>query len=61
MWTRRLVGELIAKLYQVRLTEPGMGKGLQRWGLLPAPGQTGRRAGSQGRPSLAPGDVAEDP
>ncbi|MFG2629902.1 transposase [Streptomyces sp. NPDC048473] len=31
--TRRLVGELIAKLYRIRLTEPGMGKYLKRWGL----------------------------
>ncbi|MGJ3561945.1 winged helix-turn-helix domain-containing protein [Streptomyces sp. INA 01156] len=33
LWTRRLVGELIAKLYCVRLTEPGVGKYLRRWGL----------------------------
>ncbi|MGX1248369.1 transposase [Streptomyces ambofaciens] len=33
LWTRRLVGELIAKLYRVRLTEPGVGKYLKRWGL----------------------------
>ncbi|WP_455753435.1 helix-turn-helix domain-containing protein [Streptomyces halstedii] len=33
LWTRRLVGELIAKLYRVRLTEPGVGKYLRRWGL----------------------------
>ncbi|WP_307792401.1 winged helix-turn-helix domain-containing protein [Streptomyces verrucosisporus] len=33
LWTRRLVGELIAKLYLVRLTEPGVGKYLKRWGL----------------------------
>ncbi|MFD0078779.1 helix-turn-helix domain-containing protein [Streptomyces sp. NPDC127166] len=26
LWTRRLVGELIAKLYRVRLTEAGVGK-----------------------------------
>lgn len=29
----RLVGELIAKLYRVRLTEQGVGKYLRRWGL----------------------------
>ncbi|AQW49575.1 hypothetical protein SHXM_03038 [Streptomyces hygroscopicus] len=33
LWTRRLVGELIAKLYRVRLTEVGVGKYLKRWGL----------------------------
>ncbi|MGH3467627.1 MAG: winged helix-turn-helix domain-containing protein [Thermocrispum sp.] len=33
LWTRRLVGELIAKLCRVRLTEPGVGKYLKRWGL----------------------------
>ncbi|WP_406386522.1 winged helix-turn-helix domain-containing protein [Streptomyces sp. NBC_00211] len=33
MWTRRLIGELIAKLYRVRLTEPGVGKYPKRWGL----------------------------
>ncbi|WP_405786004.1 winged helix-turn-helix domain-containing protein [Streptomyces sp. NBC_01367] len=33
LWTRRLVGELIAELYRVRLTEPGVGKHLRRWGL----------------------------
>ena len=33
LWTRRMVGELIAKLYRVRLTEPGVGKYLRRWGL----------------------------
>ncbi|MFC8273243.1 winged helix-turn-helix domain-containing protein [Streptomyces sp. NPDC057271] len=27
------MGELIAKLYRVRLTEPGVGKYLKRWGL----------------------------
>ncbi|MFD4261426.1 hypothetical protein ACFWR9_28320 [Streptomyces sp. NPDC058534] len=30
LWTRRLVGELIAKLYRVRLTGPGVGKCLNR-------------------------------
>jgi hypothetical protein len=33
LWTRRLVGELIAKLYRARLTEPGVGRYLKRWGL----------------------------
>jgi transposase len=33
LWTRGQVGALIAKLYQVRLTEPGVGKYLKRWGL----------------------------
>ncbi len=33
LWTRRLVGDLIAKLYRVRLTESGLGKYLKRWGL----------------------------
>ncbi|WP_438818574.1 IS630 family transposase [Streptomyces brasiliscabiei] len=33
LWTRAGVGDLIAKLYQVRLTEPGVGKYLRRWGL----------------------------
>uniref|UniRef100_UPI00117DC8E6 winged helix-turn-helix domain-containing protein n=1 Tax=Streptomyces sp. NRRL B-24572 TaxID=1962156 RepID=UPI00117DC8E6 len=27
------MGELIAKLYRVRLTEPGVGKSLRWWGL----------------------------
>lgn len=30
LWTRRLVDELITKLYRVRLTEPGVGKYLKR-------------------------------
>lgn len=30
LWTRRLVGELIVKLYRVRLTDPGVGKYLRR-------------------------------
>nr|WP_079148412.1 IS630 family transposase [Streptomyces agglomeratus] len=33
LWTRGQVGALIAKLYRVRLTEPGVGKYLRRWGL----------------------------
>lgn len=33
LWTRRLIGDLIAKLYRVRLTEPGVSKYLKRWGL----------------------------
>ncbi|WP_455431774.1 winged helix-turn-helix domain-containing protein [Streptomyces hawaiiensis] len=33
MLTRRLIGELIFKLYGVRFTEPGVGKYLKRWGL----------------------------
>ncbi|GAA2974787.1 hypothetical protein GCM10010446_68790 [Streptomyces enissocaesilis] len=33
LWTRRLVGELITRLYRVRLAEPGAGKYLKRWGL----------------------------
>ncbi|MGW1848964.1 helix-turn-helix domain-containing protein [Streptomyces sp. NPDC001966] len=33
LWTRGLIGELIFKLYRVRLTEPGVGKYLKRWGL----------------------------
>ncbi|WP_241740844.1 winged helix-turn-helix domain-containing protein [Streptomyces sp. L2] len=33
LWTRRLIGDLIAKLYRVRLTEVGVGKYLKRWGL----------------------------
>ncbi|MGW6691870.1 IS630 family transposase [Streptomyces sp. NPDC054961] len=33
LWTRGQVGVLIAKLYRVRLTEPGVGKYLRRWGL----------------------------
>lgn len=39
LWTRRLVGELIAKLYRVRLTEVGVGKYLKRWG-CPSSGRT---------------------
>ncbi|MEU2113908.1 IS630 family transposase [Streptomyces sp. NPDC019507] len=33
LWTRAGVGDLIAKLYRVRLTEQGVGKYLRRWGL----------------------------
>ncbi|WP_444875623.1 IS630 family transposase [Streptomyces scabiei] len=33
LWTRAGVGDLIAKLYRVRLTEQGVGKCLRRWGL----------------------------
>ncbi|MFB7600148.1 IS630 family transposase [Streptomyces sp. NPDC056160] len=33
LWTRRLIGELISKLYRVRFTEPGVGKYLKRWRL----------------------------
>nr|WP_226599921.1 IS630 family transposase [Streptomyces violascens] len=33
LWTRRLIGGLIAKLYRVQLTEPGVGKYLRRGGL----------------------------
>lgn len=33
LWTRSQVGELVAKLYRVRLTEQGVGKYLKRWGL----------------------------
>lgn len=33
LWTRAGVGNLIAKLYRVRLTEQGVGKHLRRWGL----------------------------
>jgi hypothetical protein len=31
LWTRAGVGDLIAKLYRVRLTEQGVGKYLRRW------------------------------
>ncbi|WP_405483394.1 IS630 family transposase [Streptomyces sp. NBC_00009] len=33
LWTWTLVCDLIAKLYRVRLSEPGVGKYLKRWGL----------------------------
>lgn len=33
LWTRAGVGNLIAKLYRVRLTEQGVGNYLRRWGL----------------------------
>ncbi|MEV7676881.1 winged helix-turn-helix domain-containing protein [Streptomyces sp. NPDC088752] len=33
LWTRRLIGDLIAKPYRVGLAEPGAGKYLRRWGL----------------------------
>ncbi|MFJ4676307.1 IS630 family transposase [Kitasatospora sp. NPDC088783] len=33
LWTRAMVGDLIALLYRVRLTEQGVGKYLRRWGL----------------------------
>lgn len=32
LWTRRLVGGLIVKLYRVRPTKPGVGKYLKWWG-----------------------------
>ncbi|MGV9689186.1 winged helix-turn-helix domain-containing protein [Streptomyces sp. NPDC003444] len=32
MWTRRLIDDLIAKLYRVRLTDMGVGKYLKRSG-----------------------------
>lgn len=60
LWTRRLIGELIAKLYRVKLTEPGVGKYLKRWGLFPAPGQAGRRAGPRGRRAVACRELAKD-
>ncbi|MFF5616078.1 winged helix-turn-helix domain-containing protein [Streptomyces albidoflavus] len=34
LWTRGQVSELTAKLYRARITEPGVGKYLRRWGLL---------------------------
>ncbi|MFD3944906.1 winged helix-turn-helix domain-containing protein [Streptomyces sp. NPDC058579] len=43
LWTPWLVGELIAKLYRVRLTEPGVGKYLRRWAF-----QRPQRAASRG-------------
>ncbi|MFF1488516.1 winged helix-turn-helix domain-containing protein [Streptomyces sp. NPDC058319] len=33
LWTRQLMGKLIVELYRVRLTEPGVGEYLRRWGL----------------------------
>ncbi len=33
LWTRAGVGNLIAKLYRVRLTEQGVQQYLRRWGL----------------------------
>ncbi|MGX4735383.1 helix-turn-helix domain-containing protein [Kitasatospora griseola] len=33
LWTRAIVGDLVALLYRVRLTEQGVGKYLKRWGL----------------------------
>ncbi|MFE1322684.1 IS630 family transposase [Kitasatospora phosalacinea] len=33
LWTRAIVGDLIALLHRVRLTEQGAGKYLKRWGL----------------------------
>ncbi|MFJ9552082.1 helix-turn-helix domain-containing protein [Streptomyces erythrochromogenes] len=54
LWTRWLVGELIAKLYRVQLTEPGVGKYLKRWGLsFQRPAQAGCGAGPAGRAPLA--------
>ncbi len=61
LWTRAGVGNLIAKLYRVRLTEQG-GKAPAPVGpVLSAPGQTGRRAGPGSGPCLAGGDLAGDP
>ncbi|WP_159395762.1 helix-turn-helix domain-containing protein [Streptomyces sp. 3211] len=33
LWTRKLVGELIADLHGVQLTDPGVGIYLKRWGI----------------------------
>ncbi|MDX3370180.1 IS630 family transposase [Streptomyces sp. ME02-6987-2C] len=62
LWTRRLVGELIGKLYWVRLTEPGVGKYLRRWGLsFQRPDKRAVEQGPGGRPALARGGLAGDP
>lgn len=53
LWTRRLVGELIAKLYRLRLTEPGMGK-------CPGPRSVHRRRRTAAR-SCSPTRSASDP
>jgi hypothetical protein len=59
--TRRLIGDLIAKLYWVRLTEPGVGKYLKRWGLFfQRPDKRAVEQDPEAAP-LAPGDLAEDP
>ncbi|GAA3060888.1 hypothetical protein GCM10020254_00870 [Streptomyces goshikiensis] len=44
LWTRGQVGVLIAKLYRVRLTEPGVGKYLKRWGGCRSSGPTSGRS-----------------
>ncbi|MCE7080105.1 hypothetical protein [Streptomyces sp. ST2-7A] len=60
LWTWRLVGELITKLYRVRLVEMRVGQVPEAVGaVVLAAGQAGRRAGHQGRGVLAPGDMAE--
>ncbi|WP_233436195.1 helix-turn-helix domain-containing protein [Streptomyces anulatus] len=62
LWTRRLVGELIAKLYRVRLTEVGVGKYLKRWGLsFQRPDKRAVESGPGCCPALASGDLAGDP
>ncbi|MFD9022358.1 transposase [Streptomyces sp. NPDC059570] len=45
LWTRRLIGGLIAKLYRARLAEPGVGKYLKRWGCR----SSGRTSGPSSR------------
>jgi transposase len=62
LWTRRLIGDLIAKLDQMRLSEPVVGMYLKRWGLsFQRPGKRAIEQAPRGRASLAPGDLAEDP
>lgn len=47
LWTRAGVGDLIAKLYRVRLTEQGLASMCAAGALVPAAGQEGRRTGDQ--------------
>lgn len=62
LWTRGQVGVLIAKLYRVRLTEPGVGKYLKRWGLsFQRPDKRAVEQDPGGGAGLAGGDLAGDP
>ena len=63
LWTRAGVGDLIAKLYRVRLTERGRGQEPAPLGpVVPARrDKRGRRAGRRSGPRLAGGEAAGDP
>lgn len=62
LWTRRLVGELIVKPHWVRLTEPGVGTYLKRWGLsFRRPDKRAVEQDPEAVARWASGDLTEDP